>query len=274
MNEFFSDAPEASAAGYGRRPASIGHWTVALIAILCASFLLLPLVALLFHVQWQGLLAVWRQQGLSSLGLSLYSALVSMVVIVIFGTPLGWVMARGHTRLWRTVEYLMLIPLLMPPLVLGLLLIYFYGPYGVVGQLLAHVHLSATNTLLAVIMAQIYEAIPYYVFSAQGAFQQIDEIHERISWSLGVSPWRTFRRITLPLAVPGLTVGLMMAFARAVGAFGAVIVVAYYPHTLPISVWIALQEQGLPSALPLALLLLIISLPLPLIAVLWRRRHA
>ncbi|QQE79922.1 ABC transporter permease subunit [Alicyclobacillus sp. SO9] len=247
---------------------------LALVALLCVSFLLLPLAALLLHIPWSSLWQVWSSEGASALRLSLMTAVISMAVIVVFGTPLGWLLARGRSRLWQWVEYLMLIPLLMPPLVLGLLLIYFYGPYGTVGKFLGIWHLSATNTALAVVIAQIYESIPYYVFSAQGAFHQVDAIHEQISWSLGVGPWKTFRQITLPLALPGMTVGFMMAFARAVGAFGAVVVVAYYPHTLPISVWIALQEKGLPTALPLALLLLLISMPLPLAAVLWRRLHA
>lgn len=264
------------------RPGSLG-WrmgvsptrsALVLFALLCAGLLLVPLVALLLHVPWRSFWGVWTQQGGPALRLSVWTAGLSMLVIVMFGTPLGWLLARGKHAVWRIVEYLMLIPLLMPPLVLGLLLIYFYGPYGILGRFLGLFHLSATNTVLAVIIAQVYESIPYYVFSAQGAFEQVDLLQERVSWSLGVSPWQTFRRITLPLALPGLTVGFMMAFARAVGAFGAVVVVAYYPHTLPISVWIALQEQGMPTALPLALLLLLISLPLPLAAALWRRRYA
>jgi len=105
-------------------------------------------------------------------------------------------------------------------------------------------------------------------FSAQAAFTQVDRKYERASLSLGVSPWRTLVRI---LARPGLSVGFAMAFARAIGAFGAVIVVAYYPHTLPVRIWIALEEPGLPSALPIALLLHIIALPLPLATVLWGR---
>src|SRR5579875_1017777 len=153
----------------------------------------------------------------------------------------------------------------MPPLVIGLLLVYFYGPYGLMGRLLSRIGLSTTNTVLAITLAQLYESIPYYVFAAQASFSQIDDKYERISLSLGVSPLRTIARVTFPLARPGLVVGFAMAFARAIGAFGAVIVVAYYPNTLPVSIWIALQEQGLPYALPLSLLLIIIALPIPLI---------
>jgi molybdate/tungstate transport system permease protein len=246
-----------------------------LAAILCTSFLLLPLLALITHVSWGTLWQVWLQEGAQPFWVSLQTTIVTMVIVIVFGTPLGWLLARGKFTLWRAVEFFMLIPLLMPPLVIGLLLIYFYGPYGMIGELLGHFHASASNTLLAIIVAQVYEAIPYYVFSAQGAFRQVDRELEFTSYSLGVPPVRTFFKITLPLSLPGLGVGLTMAFARAIGAYGAVMVVAYNPHSLPVSIWVALEEQGLPSALPLALLLLVTALPLPLAAVLWRRmRHA
>lgn len=244
---------------------------LALTALLSIGFLLLPLVALLFHVSWHSVFPVWSQYGSDPFVLSLETSLITMVIVVVFGTPLGWLLARGRRRLWRIVEYLLLIPLLMPPLVIGLLLVYFYGPYGFIGQALGHFQISASNTALAVVIAQIYEAIPYYTYAAQGAFEQVDRGLERTSYSLGVAPGTTFRRVTLPLALPGLGVGFTMAFARAIGAYGAVMVVAYNPHTLPVSIWVALEEQGLPVALPLALLLLITALPLPLATVLWRR---
>lgn len=211
--------------------------------------------------------------GRAALVTSLVSTFVAMAAVIVFGTPLGWLLARRSTKTWRLVEFLMLIPLLMPPLVIGLLLVYFYGPYGAIGSSLSKVGLTATNSLLAVILAQIYESMPYYVFSAQAAFGQVDTGLERASLSLGVPPAATFRQITLPLALPGLCVGFAMAFARAIGAFGAVIVIAYSPSTLPVRVWIALQEQGLPAALPLAVFLLCAALPLPLVAVVWRRRR-
>lgn len=241
---------------------------------LCTTFLLLPFAALMLHLSWSHVWTTWVASGTSPLLASLWSTAISMLFIVLFGTPLGWLLARGKSRIWKGIEILLLIPLLMPPLVIGLLLVYFYGPYGWIGHWLTQFGWSATNTFLAIILAQLYEAIPYYLFAAQAAFQQIDEKYERISLSLGVSPWRTMRRVTLPLARPGLLIGFAMAFARAIGAFGAVIVVAYYPNTLPVSIWIALQERGLSQALSLALLLILIALPMPLAAVIWRRVQA
>lgn len=244
---------------------------IALLGWMSFLFLLLPLVALLMHVPFGLTFANWKQSGQSPLLTSVWTTLTSMGVIVVMGTPLGWSMARGKRRIWRTVEVLMLVPLLIPPLVVGLLLVYFYGPNGFIGAWLSQFGLAASNSGLAVVLAQLYEAAPYYIFAAQAAFLQVDNALERASYSLGVGPIRTFTRVTFPLARSGLAVGFAMAFARAIGSFGAVIVVAYYPHTLPVSIWIALQEQGLSAALPLALLLLLVSLPLPILTFILRR---
>ncbi len=241
---------------------------------LSTAFLLIPFISLLLQVSWPSVWRVWVTSGGSPLVTSLWCTAISMAVILFIGTPLGYYLAHGQGRAWIIIEFLLLIPLLMPPLVIGLLLMYFYGPYGFMGRVLSHFGLSASNTFLAVILAQLYESIPYYVFAAQAAFNQVDRRHERVSLSLGVSPLRTMLYVTMPLASPGLIVGFAMAFARAIGAFGAVIVIAYYPNTLPVSIWIALSEQGLPGALALTLLLVVIALPLPLASVVWRRFHS
>lgn len=248
---------------------------VAVAGVIGTVFLLLPMAMLLLHVSWPEIWSQWKDAGASLLITSIVTTAISMIVIAALGTPVGWLLARRRTGFWRTVEWLLHIPLLMPPLVIGLLLIYAYGPYGPVGALLGALHLSASNTALAVVLAQLYEALPYYIFAVQAGFRQIDEGLEHTSWSLGQGPARTFWHVTLPLSLPALAAGLAMAFARAIGAFGAVIVVAYYPQTLPVGIWVALEEQGLPAALPLALLLVAAALPAPLALIVWReRQHA
>jgi molybdate/tungstate transport system permease protein len=104
------------------------------------------------------------------------------------------------------------------------------------------------------------------------AFSGVDPRLEQQAALLGDRPWRVLRRVTLPLAAPGLAMALAIAWARAMGAFGAVVIIAYHPYGLPLQIWVTLQETGLASALPFALVLLVVALPLPLAAYIWSAR--
>ena len=129
------------------------------------------------------------------------------------------------------------------------------GPYTPIGELLGHVHLSATNTFLALVIAEVYESAPYYVLGAQAAFAAVEPAIEEQAALLGDRPSRVARRVTLPLAAPGLAMALAVAWARAMGAFGAVVIIAYHPYGIPLQIWTTLQETGLSTALPFALVL-------------------
>ncbi len=165
----------------------------------------------------------------------------------------------------------MLLMLLMPPLVIGLLLVFMLGPLTPLGELLSRVHLSATNTFFALIVCEVYEAVPYYVLGAQSTFAGLDQAMLDQASLLGNTPCERFFRISLPLSLPQLSSSLAIAWARAIGAFGAVVIVAYHPYGLPMQVWTTLNEVGLSRALPYALVLLVVSLPLPLLAYTWSR---
>jgi len=181
-------------------------------------------------------------------------------------------LAGGRLPFPRVWEAGVLCSLLLPPLVIGLLLVFLFGPYTPIGELIGHLHLSATNTFLALCIAEVYESAPYYVVSAQAAFAGVDPRLEQQAQLLGDRPLRAFRRVTLPLATPGLAMALSVAWARAMGAFGAVLIIAYHPYGIPLQIYNALQETGLPSALPFALVLLVVALPLPLAAYIWSAR--
>ncbi|HUY96644.1 MAG TPA: ABC transporter permease [Verrucomicrobiae bacterium] len=210
--------------------------------------------------------------ALDPLWVSLGASGLALGVIVLGGTPLGWLLARDRLPAGRLIEVGLLGPLLMPPLVIGLLLVFMVGPNTPIGQLLGHLGLSATNTFLAVVIAEVYEAAPYYVLGVQAAVAAVDRDLEVEAELLGDHPFRRWRRVTLPLAAPGLASALAITWARAIGAFGAVIIVAYHPFGLPLQIWTSLQETGLGSALPFALLLVVVALPLPVLAYLWSAR--
>ena len=235
--------------------------------------LLGPVITLLAHLSWSQVSAALSVPGaLDPLLTSVESGLVTLAVLLVLGTPLAWKLARGSLPFPRFWEAGVLCSLLLPPLVIGLLLVFMVGPYTPIGELLGHVHLSATNTFLALVIAEVYESAPYYVLGAQAAFAAVDPAIEEQAALLGDRPSRVARRVTLPLAAPGLAMALAVAWARAMGAFGAVVIIAYHPYGIPLQIWTTLQETGLSTALPFALVLLVVALPLPLAAYIWSAR--
>jgi molybdate/tungstate transport system permease protein len=235
--------------------------------------LLGPVITLLTHLSWHAVgRAVSYPGALDPLVTSLEAGGVTLAVLLCVCTPLSWMLARGRLPFPRVWEAGVLCSLLLPPLVIGLLLVFMVGPYTAIGGLLGHLHLSATNTFLALVIAEVYESAPYYVVGAQAAFSAVDPRLEQQAELLGDRPRRVFRRVTLPLASPGLAMALAVAWARAMGAFGAVIIIAYHPYGLPLQIYTTLEQTGLPTALPYALVLLVVALPLPLAAYVWSAR--
>lgn len=198
---------------------------------------------------------------------SLAASLAALGIILASGTPLAWGLSHlnGGRRFWA--EVILAVPLLLPPLVVGLVLSYLVGPMSLT-------RLGWTNTASGLVLAEVYEAAPYYVFVAWSGFSAVPRLYREVAGTLGLSPRRTFWRVVLPLAAPSLAVGAAMAWSRAIGAFGAPIVVSYHPEGLPVGVWVVLEEFGLNAALPLALVLVAVALPLPLAALAWSRRVA
>ncbi len=235
--------------------------------------LLGPLIALFAHLTPGSVVSALRQPGaLQPLLVSVLASLVALAVILLLGTPLAYLLARGRLPWPRIWEIGVILPLLTPPLVVGLLLIFMVGPNTAIGNALSHIDLSASDTFFALVVAEIYEAVPYYVLGAAAAFASVDPELEEAATLLGDGRWRTWRRVTAPLAAPGLATALAITWARAMGAFGAVLIIAYHPFGLPMQIWVTLQETGLSSALPFALVLLVVALPLPVGAYLWSAR--
>ena len=235
--------------------------------------LLGPVITLLAHLSAHEIASSLTAPGaLAPLVTSLESGAVTVAVLLLLATPLARMLARGTLPFPRIWETGVLCSLLLPPLVIGLVLVFMVGPFTPIGELIGHVHLSATNTFLALVIAEVYESAPYYVLGAQAAFAAVDPRLEQQAALLGDRPGRVFRRVTLPLAAPGLAMALAVSWARAMGAFGAVIIIAYHPFGLPLQIYTTLQETGLASALPFALVLLVVALPLPLAAYTWSAR--
>jgi molybdate/tungstate transport system permease protein len=232
--------------------------------------LLGPFITLLAHLTPASVWNALSQPGaFQPLVTSVTASLLALAVILLLGTPLAYLMARGRLPFPRVWEAGVILPLLTPPLVIGLLLIFMVGPATPIGAVLSHLNLTASDTFFALVVAEIYESVPFYVLGAMAAFATVDPALEQAAALLGDGRWRTWRRVTIPLAAPGLANALAVTRARAMGAFGAVLIIAYHPFGLPMQIWVTLQETGLASALPYALVLLVVALPLPVAAYIW-----
>jgi molybdate/tungstate transport system permease protein len=245
-------------------------------AVLFALALLYPFTALLAHIgPWQWSADV-RGPALASVRVSLLLTGVAMLIIVAVGTPVAAYIARCSTRERLWWQAILLVPILLPPLALGILLTLAFGPYGTFGTMLEHLDLRLTNSAAAFIVTQIYVGMGYYVLGAVAAFDAVPAILQKQAALLGLAPLKVFLRVTLPLSRLGLAVALSIAWVRAIGEFGAVVVTAYYPSGMPVQLWVNLQSFGLPAVMPLLVVFLAVALPLPwLVHVLAQRnRHA
>jgi molybdate/tungstate transport system permease protein len=246
-----------------RAPALIGAFTLLLIAG--------PFIALAFVTRWTDF--HFAPGDTASIGVSLSYSLIALVLIVVLGTPLAWWLARHSFPCKWLLEAVILLALLTPPLAMGILLTTLYGPNGPVGSLVTHTGIELTNSAPAFVLAQFYGALPYYVVAARAAFEGVPRELEHIALTLGKSPWQTFWLVSMPLARLGLAAGIALAWVRALGEFGIVLILAYYPQGIPVKLWVNLQDIGLSAVYPLLWVFFLVAMPLPLILGLASRRQ-
>ena len=189
--------------------------------------------------------------------------MTSLLLIIGFGTPLAYAIARRSFRAKPVLETLIDLPMVLPPAVAGLALLMAFGRRGVLGGWLDDAGVRIGFTTTAVIFAQIFVSSPFYVRSARAAFSRMDPSMEEAAADLGASPMRVLRSVTVPLAAPGLMAGAVLAWARAVGEFGATIMFAgnlpRETQTLPLAIYGRYEAGDLETALAMALILLVSS---------------
>jgi molybdate/tungstate transport system permease protein len=222
--------------------------------------LLLPIANLLIHADWSGWPTALREPGAGkALQVSVLTSAVAVVIMTIFGVPLGYLLARGRLPFQRVLIGLVFLPMVVPGLAGGILLLQTFGPYGIVGRSLDSWNIALTNNLAGIVLAQLFVSAPFVIISAYAGFNSVDSKLEMAAAMLGDSQWDIFRRISLPIAWPGIAAGITLAWIRALGEFGATLIVAYNPHTLPVYLWVKFESNGLPGALPIALLLVLLA---------------
>jgi molybdate transport system permease protein len=232
------------------------------VAVLAVAFFVLPIAGLLARAPWGKL---WSElttaEALTALRLSLVCSLWATAISIAAGVPLAWVLARVPFPGRRVVRAVVLVPLVLPPVVGGVALLLAFGRRGIVGQhldSLLGIHLPFTTAGAA--LAAAFVAMPFLVVTAEAAFRNADRRFEDAARTLGARPWTVFRRVTLPATWPALAAGVVLAWARALGEFGATITFAGNTPgrtaTVPLEVFLLLESGRLDGAVALSLVLL------------------
>lgn len=253
------------ASGSREAPPALGlpRW-LWLPALVGASFVLLPLIAILTRVDWGHFGSLITSQGsVDALLLSLRTASASTILCVLLGVPLATVLARTTFPGQSVVRSLVLLPLVLPPVVSGIALLYTFGRQGLLGHTLRVVGIEIPFTTVAVVMAQTFVALPFLVISLEGALRTSGQRYDVVAATLGARPTTVFRRVTLPLVVPGLVSGAVLAFARCLGEFGATITFAGnlpgVTQTMPLRIYIANAGADPEGAVALSLVLVVVA---------------
>ncbi|CQD19113.1 molybdate ABC transporter permease [Mycolicibacterium conceptionense] len=244
-------------------PPRLPRW-IYLPAALGAIFVVLPLAALVAKVDWPrfGSL-ISSPSSTAALKLSLETSLASTMLCVLFGVPLALVLARADGVLTRVVRPLILLPLVLPPVVGGIALLYAFGRLGLVGRYLEGVGVQIAFTTVAVVLAQTFVSLPFLVISLEGAARTAGADYEVVASTLGASPATVWWRVTLPLLGPGLVSGAVLAFARSLGEFGATLTFAGsrqgVTRTLPLEIYLHCARATPTPPVALAVLLVAVA---------------
>ena len=241
----------------------VPRWVLAVAAV-GAAFVLLPLLAMVLRVNWAEFVPlISSESSVAALLLSLRTSLAATALCVIFGVPMALVLAR--TDFWgqKVLRSLVLLPLVLPPVVGGIALLYTFGRRGLLGQTFELLGIEIAFSTTAVVIAQTFVALPFLVLSLEGALRTVGSRYEAVGATLGASPTTVLRRITLPLVLPAVLSGAVLSFARALGEFGATLTFAGSlqgtTRTLPLEIYLQ-RETDPDTAVALSLVLVVVAI--------------
>jgi molybdate transport system permease protein len=247
-------------------PVALGRPPLVLLvpAVVAAALLVVPMVTLVLDTPWSGFVGQLTSPSvLQALWLTILASLCTVLACVVLGTPLAWLLGRVRFPGRALLRALVLVPLVLPPVVAGVALITALGRTGLVGRWLYDWWgVTIPYTTPAVIISHTFVALPFYVLSVEGALASVGDRYDVVAAGLGADRWTTFRRVTLPLVLPGMVAGAALAWARSLGEFGATITFAgNYPgttQTMPSKIYTALQDDP-GVARTLSMILLVVS---------------
>jgi len=233
-------------------------------AVAGAVFVLLPLAAIVLRTPWGRFLDLLvSPASTEALLLSLRTSGTSTLLCILFGVPMAVVLARTSFRGQGILRSLVLLPLVLPPVVGGIALLYTFGRRGLLGEAFEVLGVQIAFSTTAVVLAQTFVALPFLVVSLEGSLRSAGQRYEVVAATLGASPTTVFRRVTLPLVLPGLVSGAVLAFARSLGEFGATITFAGslqgVTRTLPLEIYLR-RETDAQAAVALSLVLVMVAI--------------
>ncbi|WP_251550178.1 ABC transporter permease [Neobacillus muris] len=251
----------------------MGRKVLYLPIIVLLAFLFLPLLAIFFNENPMQLIQkIYSPLSYQALMLSLKTSLIALIAIIVLGTPLAYCLAKFEFPAKRTLEVALQMPIVAPPAVAGVGLLLVFGQKGWFGGM------SIAFSAAAVIMAQIFMSAPFFVTAARQSFEAVDDQLISVSRTLGIAPWKTFWRVTFPLALPGLLTGIALSWARALGEFGATMMFAGNlpgkTQTLPLAIYTAMESDFSIAVAISALLLLVAFALLLAVSFIGKRKEA
>lgn len=254
-----------------RTHADVPRWA-AVPAVVGLGLVALPILGLVLRVEWTDFVSlVTTDASRAALWLSVRTATVSTLLCLVLGVPLALVLARSSTRWASLVRAVVLVPLVLPPVVGGIALLATFGRRGLLGQHLEALGIEIAFTTIAVVLAQTFVSLPFLVVSLEGSLRAADTGYADVAATLGATPGRVLRRVTLPLVAPGLVAGTVLSFARALGEFGATVTFAGslqgVTRALPTEIY--LQREVDPDA-AVALAFLLVAVAVAVIALVHR----
>ncbi len=233
-------------------------------AAIGAGFILLPLVAITLSVDFGSFPSlVASESSMTALGLSLRTAATATGLCLLLGIPMAIVLARTDFPGQQALRSLVLLPLVLPPVVGGIALLYTFGRQGLLGETLSLLGVQVAYSTVAVVLAQTFVSLPFLVVSVEGSLRTLGQRYEAVAATLGARPSTVLWRVTLPLVLPGLLSGAILAFARSLGEFGATIAFAGslqgVTRTLPLEIYLQ-RETNPDAAVALSLVLVLVAL--------------
>ena len=235
--------------------------TFALLALVIVLFVGLPIFKLIFGsdpaLVWQDL---FDERVMSSIWLTIYTALIATAVGFVFGVPLAYLLAKRSFPGKSIIEGLVNLPIVIPHTAAGIALLFVFGRNYAIGGAFENIGIDFVDSEAGIVIAMLFVSAPFLIESAKEGFKRVDSRLENVARTLGASPWQVMRLVTFPLAWRSILSGCLLMWARGISEFGAVVILTYHPMIAPVLVYEKLQTHGLAETLPIAALLLIISL--------------